>query len=193
MFWSDAMTLFSSFFFFLQKKASTSWRCWFPATLQVPLSAREARPLCSYRKRQVPPSSCPNPKTSTQVSLPSLHIQGYSFTLPFQHLDVVAYQATHIVITLLAVVFVVCINVVLTKGYNVAFSKGTKLHPQWKSYEKDVIFGMQPPHMAFIEAQVAQRGRSRQARVQTVVKKENKDTECRLWSFILETLVQWGL
>lgn len=193
MFWTDAIALLY-FFFFLQKKASTSWRCWFPATLQALLLAREARPLCSYRKRQVPPSSCPNPKTSTQVSLPNVSVhhqytfKSYTFSPILASTQIVS---KHTIITLLAIVFVVCINVVLTKAYNVAFSRGTKLHPQWKSYEKDVIFGMWPPHMAFIESQVAQRGRSSQARMQIVVKKESKLGECRLRSFISETLVHW--
>ncbi len=65
---SIAEFIFSLCFCF-QRKANISWRCWFQATPQAPLLARVVRLLSSYRKRQGPPSSCPNPKTSTRVSL----------------------------------------------------------------------------------------------------------------------------
>lgn len=51
----------------LQRKASTSWRFWFPAMRRVPSSGKEVRPSSSCRRRLEPPSNCQNPKTSTPV------------------------------------------------------------------------------------------------------------------------------
>lgn len=55
----------------LQRKASTSWRFWFPAMRRGRSSGKEVRPSSSCRKRLEPPSNCQNPKTSTPVSDPS--------------------------------------------------------------------------------------------------------------------------
>lgn len=52
----------------LQRKASTSWRFWFPAMRRGRSLGREVRPSSSCRKRLEPPSNCQNPKTSTPVS-----------------------------------------------------------------------------------------------------------------------------
>lgn len=51
----------------LQRKASTSWRFWFPAMRRAPSSGKEVRPSSSCRRRREPPSNCQNPKTSTPV------------------------------------------------------------------------------------------------------------------------------
>ena len=61
----------------LQRKASTSWRFWFPAMRRVPSSGREVKPSSSCRKRPEPPSNCQNPKTSTLVSRPQCCLGGW--------------------------------------------------------------------------------------------------------------------